>query len=957
MNKHPSAGLGKRIGCFLISAVMLLGIAASCGTLNASAEEAAVTVDFDIMPQSSRDGTWGVSCRTESGALEIAYSAQYAEQRFDLPESIDAASVKKVTVNIASGDVGGFCIKLLNGTEQVGVAYGAASVDAAGVSFDGIGLMSLSETGGAYMLGGITFAVEEQNVKTTASALKDLYQDDFRMGVACEAISHWRNKLSEIGNPDKEALIAQEFNSITFGNELKPAYNMHYTSKEATETDLPFKKNPAAIEMLTWAKENGIPVRGHTLVWHSQCDDAVFCIGYKPQYLSNGKLDPKCMVDAQTMKLRLESYIYHVMEYMYANGFGDVIYAWDVVNEAIEPGANSNNMRNSYWYQIIGAEFLYDAFKYAREASEKYSAEYADLYGVDPSDPEALKSIQPKLFYNDYNEFQTNKRDAIIRAVAPIAADGYLDGIGMQGHLSDTSDIAAYITALKMYSDTVSEVQITELDVSQSTSGPNADYYQAVFYHDLFAALLQAKAEGANLTAVTIWGLTDDNSWKKETSPLIFNGDLTPKLAYTGIENAKTGAAMPEPEYVAPDLSDGIFTFNEKGVDAASLGFVRRGGGSVEIQHEVTHSGSGALLDSGRTESWHGASFDVSRFAGQTVHISAWVKSEARQVRLTADIDGKWPNVATATIKNGDWTEIKAVYTIPSDMAALSLYFETSDLSDIYIDDVAIKLVGMNEGFENAAHIAVPRGVGHMPVLSVTKAEKYNGKKSLQVSRQAQEATMQFDISKYVGKVIDVTAYVLTTDETIRMGVEGSGTAVEVPAGEKWTMVKGTFAVPATTSAQVFIETNGTADYYVDDISVRIGGISVNLPDDSAVFSPRWQGAGTLEIVDDNGIPAMKLSNQDQTYYGICFDVTAYLGMEVEMTFDVKTDDRTVKVTGDIDGVWPTFISAQTEPGAYKTVSGRFRLPNDLSSLRVYIETPGTADLYVTNFSISRAGF
>ena len=53
--------------------------------------------------------------------------------------------------------------------------------------------------------------------------LDELYKDYFRIGVAVQAIDHWNDKTAEIGNPDKEALIDRCFNSMTFGNELKPA--------------------------------------------------------------------------------------------------------------------------------------------------------------------------------------------------------------------------------------------------------------------------------------------------------------------------------------------------------------------------------------------------------------------------------------------------------------------------------------------------------------------------------------------------------------------------------------------------------------------------------------------------------------------------------------------------------------------------------------------------------------
>ncbi len=336
-----------------------------------------------------------------------------------------------------------------------------------------------TEKGVSYLLDNINISVEGEYTKEEQTyadisqyeVLKDLYADDFKMGVASEALSHWggSNPLSEIGNPYKEALIKKEFNSLTFGNELKPDYNMGYKSSEATETYLPFVIDTSAKEMLDWAKEHGIPVRGHTLVWHSQCPDAVFCKGYNPVYTDGNKsnLSKDCLVDRDTMLARLDSYIDNVMKYVYENGYGDVIYCWDVVNEAVEPGTNEYDLRDSYWYRTIGPDFMYYAFKYAREYSQKYAEEYADVYGVSATDVEAVKSIMPKLFYNDYNEFQESKKNAIIKILTDkvnghsIREDGYIDGIGMQSHLSDTTNIDSFIKALRDYDEAFGEVHIT----------------------------------------------------------------------------------------------------------------------------------------------------------------------------------------------------------------------------------------------------------------------------------------------------------------------------------------------------------------------------------------------------------------------------------------------------------------------------------------------------------------
>lgn len=801
--------------------------------------------------------------------------------------------------------------------------------------------------------------------------LKDLYSDYFTMGVACEAIKHWGNQLSEIGNPAKEQLIKSQFNSITFGNELKPDYNMGYKSEDATETYLPYVVNPAAKEMLDWAVANDMPVRGHTLVWHSQCPDAVFCKDYTPVYLEDGKtLDASCFVDRTVMLQRMESYIYSAMKYMYENGYAETIYAWDVVNEAVEQGWNEYGLRNSYWYQVIGNDFVYYAFKYAKEAVNQYSVEYASKYKIDPTDKEALDRIQPSLFYNDYNEFQESKCTAIIDMVTrnvdgqgSMVSNGYIDGIGMQGHLSDNTNIATFITAMKRYDAAVDEVQITELDVSQTTTGVNAQYYQAKFYKEFFEALIKAVVEDkVNLNCVTIWGLTDDNSWKKETSPLIFKADLSKKLAFDGIAGAADGTELPAPAYVAPDFKDMDATFDATDATVESEGFSVRGSGTLTLQSDVVYNGSMALHDSGRTANWNGVSFDVSRFIGQTIQVSAWVKSNAPEVKLSADIDGSWPNLASIDTSDGEWKQMIAEYKVPSDMTALKLYFEGSTLDDLYIDSVKVKLLGLNEDFEGTVNIASARGVGHVPSFAgVTKEQSHNvSGQAFLVKRTEQDATMKFDVSKYIGHTIDIKAYVKTSDAKIRLGFDADTPVIltqEDAVADGWTQVSATYKLSKDlTSASMYIETDGSADFYVDDISVVIADFVEDCEGSSTILTTRWGGAGTLNVVEDGsqGNHAAVLTERTANYMGIAFDVTSYIGMDVLVSMDVKTEDSRISLTGDIDGSWPNYLNTTSDKGQYKTIHAAIKLPKDLSTLRLYVETDGTSDLYVDNVTIKR---
>ena len=694
------------------------------------------------------------------------------------------------------------------------------------------------------------------------AVLKDLYKDYFKMGMAGQAISHWGQQTSEIGNPYKEALIKKEFNSFTFGNELKPEYCMGIGVEGTTDTNLEFVPTPAVIELLNWCKTNDIQVRAHVLVWHSQVRNEIFCKDYTPVYVDPSAeqkvLDPSCYVDAETLKLRMTSYIDNAIKYTYEHGYGNTIYAWDVVNEAIEPGMNEKNMRNSYWRQIIGDDFMYYAFKAAREAVDTYSEQFKDeVYEGNVS--------KAKLFYNDYNENQPAKVQAIIDAFTreenghgSIIGDGYVDGMGMQAHYKDTTGIGTVLDAMRAYDEAFGEVHVTELDVSQSdTRNINADIYQAQFYKELFQGFVDAVKDGVNLTSVTIWGLTDETSWIEGGNPLLFKETLDKKYAFDAIVSVMDpSVTIPEPIYIKPDISDIYIDFEGENDTAESVGLIVRGGGTLEVQGDIVYEGKKALKDSGRTANWNGTSINVSKYSGQTVEISAYVKCADPFVKISADIDGVWPNITKQDTSSGEWTKITGRYRIPLDQASLNVYFESAGLTDddeatadIYIDNIQVKLVGLVEDFEDTMNVSSIRGDAHMPVLTVTD-QVFRGEAghSLMITRQDSTASANFDISQYVGKTVNIEAYVKTDDNKITLGFQGVNaeelTTVDAVKGD-WTKVTGKVDISDDLrAAKLYILTDGNATIYVDDIFVSInkGNDTPNTPDsgNSSIIAPSY---------------------------------------------------------------------------------------------------------------------
>lgn len=555
-------------------------------------------------------------------------------------------------------------------------------------------------------------------------SLAEIYKDYFKIGAGCEAVGHWGqiSANKEIGNPDKEAVLSRIFNSITCGNELKPAYNFSPTSETL------FKVDPYGEKMLKWCKENNTHMRFHVLVWHSQVSANFFAKDFKatsngvPTDSGDAALDEDCLVDRDTLIERLRKYIYGAMEYIYSNGFAETIYTMDVVNEAVDESTD-DGLRRSYWYKIIGPEFLYYSFLFAREAEVKYSKEYASLYGLDPNGD--LSSIRPKLVYNDYNEWfpkrveivkdfitnrAWNKDQQMIKSdvIKPdgdgtMKGDGLIDGIGMQGHLSDNNSIPQYIDALRAYNEIVDEVQVTELDVKCTRSGEQRWYYQAKFYYDFFKALVEEKKNGVNLTSVTIWGLTDDQSWIEGAYPLLFTYNLTAKAAFNAVVMAGKGEEfdLTVAETIT-ELKDTLIDFepykDENGVNtsysAESAGFMPRGTGHIPKLRPVTginHTENAVLgfsLLCERAEQDATCMINVSKYSGRNITFTAYVKTDDTEVSIGLDTG---ESKELKKIKSdGNWKAISKNTDIPEKLDSAFIYFETNGKADLYIDDISI---------------------------------------------------------------------------------------------------------------------------------------------------------------------------------------------------------------------------------------------------------------------------
>ena len=291
---------------------------------------------------------------------------------------------------------------------------------------------------------------------------------------------------------------------------MKPESLMDGMATENSEDGMPEIKTKELDRILSTAQEHGLKLRGHCLVWHNQTPEWFFSKDYEPS---------KGFADKETMKKRMEAYIKKVLTYCQEN-YPGVVYAWDVVNEAV--GDDNNYRTKSNWYEIYGDEsYITDAFTFAR----KYAA------------PDV------KLFYNDYNEYIPEKRETIMELLKGLHEKELVDGMGMQSHWDMEYPSAGMLQeALEEYGTIDGlEIQLTEIDMHNTDDSEEGYQKQAERYKEFFETILRAKRTGkANVTNVTVWGLTDDVSWltgfKGETSyPLLFDENYKKKPCFDSI--------------------------------------------------------------------------------------------------------------------------------------------------------------------------------------------------------------------------------------------------------------------------------------------------------------------------------------------------------------------------------------------------------------------------------------
>jgi len=282
-------------------------------------------------------------------------------------------------------------------------------------------------------------------------------------------------------------ILTREFNFIT-------SASYYFALIHPSRDQYAFKD---ADFVLSFAEAHEMRVRGHTLIWHNVL----------PSWIKEGNFTREEWIEI------LHDHIFTVV-----SRYRGRIYAWDVLNEAVD---DDGSLRDTIWLRNIGPEYIDLAFRWAHEA-----------------DPQAL------LFYNDYGaEGLGRKSDAVYNLVKGLLERGVpIHGVGLQMHVSleyspKPEEVAANI---KRLGNLGLEVHITEMDVRIKLPVSKEKLSeQARIYGEIFKVYLDAE----NCTAFVMWGFTDRYSWIPSFfsgygAALIFDGSYRPKQAYYALWRA-----------------------------------------------------------------------------------------------------------------------------------------------------------------------------------------------------------------------------------------------------------------------------------------------------------------------------------------------------------------------------------------------------------------------------------
>lgn len=259
----------------------------------------------------------------------------------------------------------------------------------------------------------------------------------------------------------------------TEANIFIPEAHLKWEFTEPRPNEFDFE---AADSIVGFAERHDMVMHGHTLVWYAAL--------------------PPWALQIQTAEEARRALERHITKLV--SRYRGKIWAWDVVNEPIEPKDGiEGGYRNSSWFKLLGIDHVDLAFRLARAADPAVPL-CLNEYGFE------YTSVVSKRRRRDILSFLRKLRDL----------NTPVDIFGLQSHLNgheifDRKELAAF---LKEVVSLGYKLMVTELDVNDvQLRGNEAERDAAVDRH--VAEYLDIVFSVARPVSISTWGLTDRYTW------------------------------------------------------------------------------------------------------------------------------------------------------------------------------------------------------------------------------------------------------------------------------------------------------------------------------------------------------------------------------------------------------------------------------------------------------------
>jgi endo-1,4-beta-xylanase len=379
----------------------------------------------------------------------------------------------------------------------------------------------LVSTAAVAMTGAAVSAAAQTDGGSSGPSLDALAKAKGRVGFGSFLNSYARDPAQNHGVPaDFDDVKARE---VQIGECGIVTAGVYWTWTRPNARDFVFYNSDRVVD---WAEQHHLKIRGHNLVWlrHDRM----------PDWLNNYDFGTRPATEAERLLRE------HITTF--CKRYGARIFAWDVVNEAIDP--HTGLVRDDAFHKRLGDAVVDIAFDAAHQAAPHASLVYNDYMG--------------------WTDTSAQHRDGVLKLLTRLKSQNVqVDMVGVQSHIGPglIGDVMGNLSfdaqeqaSLRGFLDAVTgmghRLSITEFDVGESGLPPD-NHVRDQALADITRRYLSFMLGYPQLDYIVAWGLVDHHSWLQTRNmredgalkrPTLYDPNYEPKMMRQAIADALQSA-------------------------------------------------------------------------------------------------------------------------------------------------------------------------------------------------------------------------------------------------------------------------------------------------------------------------------------------------------------------------------------------------------------------------------